>query len=391
MRLKVLAGMVFLSLIGGGEAWAKKSEFTRPPYAGLYEPQGKDERGLWMVADEFERAMRDSPAVVKDEEINRWLRDLLCRTVGDDRCGSVRVYLVKDLSFNASMFPNGIMIIHTGMLLRLHSEAELAAVMGHEFGHFEKRHSLAAFRERRNAQSAIAWLTVIGLAANRSTYYARQDITFGYFRFKRGEEVEADLMGHQYIAGSPFRHRFAGIWIRVVEEDDSSLVAKGLKPGRSAFTGWLDSHPSPLTRVNYLAVVEAESKGEGEDGVDQYAEKTRKILPELYDALVKSNDFGGADYILRTRGESLGWNGLLIFARGELYRQRGNPRDLVIARDFYSTSIKFSDAPPEAWRGLGLCEIRLGNVEAGRAALAEYLARKPDAKDAESIKMILEG
>lgn len=391
MRAKAVLGAGLLAGLCAAQAHAKKPEFTRPPYAGLYEPQGKDERGLWMQADEFERVMRDSPAVIKDEELNAWLRGLLCRTVGDDRCGSVRVYLVKDLSFNASMFANGMMVIHTGMLLRLYSEAELAAVMGHEFGHFEKRHTLSSHRARRNAQSAIAWLAVLGMAANRSSYYARQDITFGYYRFERGEEVEADLMGHQYIAGSPFRHRFAGIWIRVADEDDSSRIAKGLKPGRTAFTGWYDSHPSSLTRATYLGIVEAESKAEGEDGYDQYAEKTRKLLPDLYAALVKSNDFGGADYILRTRGEALGWNGALVFARAELYRQRGNPRDLVTARDFYNTAAKFSDAPPETWRGLGLCEIRLGNVEAGKAALREYLTRDPAAKDADSIKMILEG
>ncbi len=391
MRRSIPLCLAICTLFGSGEVSAKKAEFTRPPFAGLYEPQGKDERGLWMQADEFERTLRDSPAVVRDAALNAWLNQLLCRTVGQERCGSARIYLVRDQSFNASMSPNGMMIIHTGLLLRLHSEAELAVVLGHEFGHFEKRHTLSAFRARRNASSAIAWIAMIGLAANRSTYYARQDIVFGYYRFERGEEVEADIIGSDYVRGSPFRHRSAAVWIRIVEEDDNSLIAKGLKPGRKHFTGWLDSHPSALTRASYFAAIEAESKEDGEEGIAEYALATAGIMPELYDGLVKSNDFGGADYILRKRGETVGWNGQLVFARGELYRLRGNPRDLVNARDFYITAGKFSDAPPEVWRGLGLCEIRLGNAEAGKAALREYLIRSPVAKDADSIKMILEG
>lgn len=391
MSKSLWIGVAIASLIGGGEASARKAEFPRPPYGGLYEPQGKDERGLWMEADEGERTLRDSPAVVRDPALNAWLNKLLCRTVGQDRCGSARIYLVRDQSFNASMSPNGMMIIHTGLLLRLHSEAELAVVLGHEFGHFEKRHSLAAFRERRNAGSAIAWISMIGLAASRSTYYVRRDIIFGYYRFKRFEEVEADIIGTDYVRGSPFRHRSAAVWFRIVEEDDNSLIAKGLKPGRNHFTGWLDSHPSSLTRASYLSAIEVESKEDGEDGVAEYAIATAAIMPSLYDSLVKSNDFGGADYVLRKRGETVGWNGQLIFSRGELYRLRGNPRDLVTARDFFITATKFSDAPPEVWRGLGLCELRLGNAEAGKAALREYLARSPNAKDADSIKLVLEG
>ena len=391
MRLRSCAFLAFTALALASPAVARKPEFTRPPYGGLYEPQGKDERGLWMQADEFERTLRDSPAVVRDPALNSWLRDLLCRTVGQDRCGSVRIYLVKDLSFNASMSPNGMMIVHTGMLLRLHSEAELAVALGHEFAHFEKRHSLAAFRARRSSGSVLAWITMIGLAANRSTYYARRNIIFGYYRFERGEEIEADLVSADYVRGSPFRHRSAGMWFRIVEEDDNRLIAKGLRPGGTHFTGWLDSHPSALTRANYLAAVEMESKEDGEDGQAEYAAATASIFPELYDALVKSNDFGGADYVLRTRGEAIGWNGQLIFARGELYRLRGNPRDLVTARDFFNTATKFSDAPPEVWRGLGLCELRLGNPVEGKAALKEYLVRNPNAKDAASIRMVLEG
>lgn len=390
MKYPFLTAAVFAaSQVCAAQAVAKP-EFSLPPYQGLYEPQGKDERGLWMQMDEFERQLRDSPAVVRNSKVNDWLKSILCRTVGTDRCSSIRIYLVRENSFNASMAPNGMMVVHTGLLVRLHNEAELATVLGHEFGHFEKRHSLQKHRAHRNATSALAWITLAGLAASRSTVYARQDIQFAYFNFARSEEIEADVVSSAYIGTSPYRHRSAGVWIRIVEEDDSSRIAKGLKPGGARFTSWWDSHPAPLTRANYLAAIEAESKTDGDDGVDAYAAGTAEIMPELYDALVKGNDFGGADYVLKKRGEVAGWNGQLLFAHGELYRLRGNPRDLVAARDIFRRGSEYPDAPSELWRGLGLCEMRLGNGEAGKAALKEYLNRNPSAKDADSIKMLLE-
>ena len=42
---------------------------TLPPYAGAYQPQGMDERGLWMMVDEDERLLRDSKAVVSDPKL----------------------------------------------------------------------------------------------------------------------------------------------------------------------------------------------------------------------------------------------------------------------------------------------------------------------------------
>ena len=44
--------------------------------------------------------------------------------------------------FNAGMFPNGLMLVNTGFLLRIQSEAQLAAVLGHEVGHYVKRHGM---------------------------------------------------------------------------------------------------------------------------------------------------------------------------------------------------------------------------------------------------------
>lgn len=381
---------MLLATAAASVAGARKPEFARPPYTGAYEPQGVDERGQWMEVDEIERSMRDSPIVVRDPSVNLWLKQVLCRTIGDDRCSTVRIYLIRDPWFNASMASNGMMIVHTGMLVRLHSEAELAAVMGHEFAHFERRHGLAGFRKGRSANDAIAWLALAGAVASRSTTDMRNNIVGGYYHFGRSQEIEADILSTDYVRASPFRPHSAAIWFRMVNEDDQRRIARGLKPGASNFTGWLDSHPSSLTRGTYLSAIETQYKMDGEDGIAEYAGATAHLMPELLDTLVKGNDFGGADYVITSRAEDTGWTGLLHNARGELYRLRGNQRDLATAQGFYQQATAYPDAPPEAWRGLGLCTMRLGDVKAGRAALAEYLKRSPEARDAASIKMLLE-
>ena len=128
------AALLAATLLGSTTSLpAKPAAATLPPFESNYQPNDIDEKGLWMLADEDERGLRDSKLVIHDVALNTYLHGVLCRTVGTDRCGSVRIYVERVPAFNASMAPNGTLRIWTGLLLRIRSEAELAAVLGHEF------------------------------------------------------------------------------------------------------------------------------------------------------------------------------------------------------------------------------------------------------------------
>jgi predicted Zn-dependent protease len=95
----------------------------------LYRPVDADERGLWMQMDEAERAMRTSPMVIRDPALNAYVRSVLCKVTGEDRCHNIRLYIVRTADFNAAMAPNGMLEVWSGLLLRVQNEAQLAAAM----------------------------------------------------------------------------------------------------------------------------------------------------------------------------------------------------------------------------------------------------------------------
>ena len=72
---------------------------------------------------------------VRDPVLNAYVRKVLCRTIGDAHCAPIRLYIIRTSQFNASMAPNGMMQVWTGLLLRMDNEAQLATVLGHEMGH----------------------------------------------------------------------------------------------------------------------------------------------------------------------------------------------------------------------------------------------------------------
>lgn len=356
-----------------------------PAYSFAYEPQGVDERGMWMLADEDERILRTSNFVIKDENLNKYVHNLLCTTVGNDRCRNVRIYILRIPILNATMYSNGMMTVYSGLLLRAQNEAELGAVLGHEFGHFEKRHVVNGYKNRRSTSDLMAWLGVV------STNSASLSLTLlgNVYAFNRRQEVEADLTGLQYLATSPYPSSAAAqIWTRLMNEQDATAAGRKRKITHSYSAGFFGTHPSELARATYLTTEAAKYADDGDVGAASYRAGLGKWLPQFLDDQIKLNDFGGSEYLLKELAAD-GWTGDLLFARAELYSQRGNPRDYVTASELYSEAIAKGCNRPEAHRGLGLALLRTQRGDDGKQALRRYLDLTPNASDASMIKSLV--
>jgi len=356
-----------------------------PTYTPAYSPTGVDERGLWMESDEAERRLRDSRSVIKDPALTGFVRDVLCRTVGQDRCASVRIYVQRIPAFNATMYPNGAMTVWSGLLLRVRSEAELGAVLGHEFGHFELRHGVKGFKNARTGTDIMAWAGILAPYSPSYQFGAIGQI----FAFNRAQEREADLQGLRYLGASDYPSAEAAtVWTRLMAEADASALGRKRKASHNYAAGFFASHPTEIARAAYLRKAAQEIGDVEPYPNDRYRQALANWLPEFLSDQIKLNDFGGSEYLLNELAVD-GWTTPLLFARGELYRERGHPRDLVSAAQFYQQAIDQGGAAPEAWRGLGLALLRSQQPAPGRAALREYLRNRPEAPDAAILSTLI--
>ena len=102
-----------------------------------------------------------------------------------------RFHAIDDPQLNAFAVPGGHIFVLTGMLQFLHSEAELAAILGHEIAHVDQRHSIAKYQYELAARKVR--LEGIGRLADR----ARLPFTIAY---SKNEELEADAQGARLSA-----------------------------------------------------------------------------------------------------------------------------------------------------------------------------------------------
>src|SRR5262245_19769532 len=126
-----------------------------------YIPQDQDERGMWQSLEEVEEAFRTSPQRLDAPKFDAYTRGVVERLV-QRPVPDLRIYLVRGSSVNASMFPSGMMIVHTGLIARMRNEAQYAAVLGHEAGHYFRKHSIQVYRNMRRKASAGAFLSLLG-------------------------------------------------------------------------------------------------------------------------------------------------------------------------------------------------------------------------------------
>lgn len=183
---------------------------------------------------------------------------------------------------NAWALPGGKMAVNRGLLLELESEAELAAVLGHEIVHAAARHGALAMQRGLLLQIPVLATAVVtrgnysGLALGAASLGAQLINQ----RYGRAAELESDLYGMRYMSA-------AGYDPQAAVSLQQTFVR--LSEGRGD-DGWLAglfaSHPPSAERVERNRQTAAALPSGGDLGRERYAEATRLLRERkpAYDA-----------------------------------------------------------------------------------------------------------
>ena len=365
LALGALAGLPALAAESADDELQLPPRFPRPA-------ADSDEGGLWAMMDREEARMRRSPLTVKDEGLTNYLGDLVKR-LAPSHSPDIRPHTVRMPLFNAMMAPNGMMIVWSGLLLRAENEAQLAAVIGHELGHYLERHSLEQLRSARN-HALVAQL--VGLVGGLGGVVGQLGVLASMFAFSREHESRADRLGMRLMKRAGYDGRQApAVWEKLVAE---LKVTGGEEAGQRQDI--FATHPTTAGRRDELRQMA------GSAGGDLGAERLRQaIAPQRFGWLqdeIKRGQFEESLVLLDRMVARDAQDVEALYARGEVYRLRDEGADANRALADLDLAAQFKAPPAETFRSLGLLHQQRRDSVAAVSNFEQYLIKAPRAADA---------
>ena len=347
-----------------GEGWDR--EVGAQNYAPLRQSQGGD--------------------FVLDPELVTYVQEVGQRVAShSDRELEYEFRVLNNSIPNAWALPGGKLSINRGLLVEMDSEAELAAVLGHEVVHAAARHGAQAQSRAALAQGAVVLGGIaVGVATEREEY-AAVAMMGGMLgaqlinqRYSRQAELESDYYGMRYM------HQ-AGYHPEGAVNLQQSFVR--LSEGRNEdwLQGLFASHPPSRERVEANQRTAAELGREGEIGQQRYRRmiaRLKSLQPayEAHDEGRKALADGDYDQALAKADEALAVeSGEAIFhaLKGDVLASRDQLR---AAESAYSAALERDQGWFYQHLRRGMVREEMGNLSGARGDLEASIERLPTAQ-----------
>ncbi len=248
-----LPALLTVWLVGLG-ACATNPVTGRPDFVMLTEEQ---EIQLGRANDPKIRAQF---GVYEDEKLQAYVQQVGERIAAQSHRPDLiyRFAVLDSPDVNAFALPGGYIYITRGLLAYLNSEAELAAVLGHELGHVTARHSVRQYSAAMAGQIA-ASIFLRTQAAQSLFNVIGNALLSGY---GREHELEADRLGAEYLARNGYDPdaviEVLGVLKNQEEFEKERAKAEGREP--RIYHGVFATHPSADQRLQEIVAEARKAK-----------------------------------------------------------------------------------------------------------------------------------
>jgi predicted Zn-dependent protease len=183
----------------------------------------------------------------KNSQYNKFVI-CIAEAITHEAGGNWEVVVFEDESLNAFALPGNKIGVHTGLIKLVDNQDQLAAVIGHEVGHVQARHSNERMSQEAAVSQGIDLASSVGDPASSLGQLAIGSLGIGaqygiILPFSRIHESEADIIGLDLMAKAGFDPRQSiNLWKKMDQ------ASKGQQPSE-----FMSTHPSHDTRIKELS------------------------------------------------------------------------------------------------------------------------------------------
>lgn len=198
--------------------------------------------------------VRKEYGVYDNPALQRYVNEVGQRLAQKSHRGNLEYHftVVDSPEINAFALPGGYIYITRGIMAYLNSEAELAAVLGHEIGHVTARHSVQQYSASMAANIGVALGSILvpelrGGAQNLLAQLGNALLS-GY---GRDHELEADRLGAEYLARTGYDPQAMVKVVGILKDQElfDAEIARGEGREPRRYHGLFATHPDNDTRL----------------------------------------------------------------------------------------------------------------------------------------------
>jgi len=153
----------------------------------------------------------------------------------------ISVRVIPSEEINAFAVPGGKIFIYSGLLEKMESYEELAALLGHEVTHVVKRHSLRSLMS--NAAAGVLLSTIFGSADGLGSWVVSQAGELKQLDYSRELETEADTYGLSLLVANHINPKGMLKLLQLLEKEHEE------EPGMMKY---LSTHPDTQSRIQNI-------------------------------------------------------------------------------------------------------------------------------------------
>lgn len=288
---------------------------------------------------------------------------------------------------NAWSLPGGKVAINRGLLVKLESEDQLAAVLAHEIAHAANSHSARAIERGLLLEAAMRALGLGDEPQDSTVGNGAVGIQIIAARFSQSAEFEADADGMLFMAE-------AGFDLDGAIELQQMMLREMSRPNNGWQADMTSSHPPSEDRIvasrRIRAELQKELPGPADNDTSRFESMTRRIRaaePAYVNynvaiwELARNNLSAAHDHISKAL-QIENRDGRFHALHAEYYERIGNI-DAALAE--YDMARRLEPEYHAIHQGHGLLLKRLGRIDAARDALLRANALLQDAETHEAL------
>lgn len=157
---------------------------------------------------------------------------------------------------NAFALPGGYIYITRGIMAYINSEAELAAVLGHELGHVTARHGVQQYSKALATSIGMTLATIFVPELQNDVSQQLMNVMGNAILsgYGREHELEADRLGAEYLARTGYEPGAMIDVIGILKNQEEFEKERAKKEGREprVYHGVFASHPSADQRLQQV-------------------------------------------------------------------------------------------------------------------------------------------